>query len=112
MDLGSGFGWLRLLALALPGLAWLAGCASSYIDSDGTRHVVGLVHLTLPPSTPEPKVADWMRVRTVGLAVSRTEIGATFALGYADDTLAAIRNNSCVQLDRLPPHLLAARSPP
>jgi hypothetical protein len=112
MDLRCGFGRLGLLALALAGLAGLAGCASTYIDSDGTRHVIGLVHLTLPPSAPEPKVADWMRVRTVGLAVSRTDLGATFTLGYADDTLAAIRNNSCVQLDRLPSPLLAARSPP
>lgn len=86
----------------------LGGCAHAYVDADGNRNVVGFVHLTLPPSTPEPKAADWMRMRTVGLALSRTDIGGALELGYSDNTLAVVRNNSCVQLNRLPFTLLSS----
>ena len=85
--------------------AALGGCAHTYIDSEGNRNIIGWVNLTLPPAAPEPRAADWMRVRTVGLVLSRTDIGSAIELGYADSTLAAIRNNSCVLLGRLPPAL-------
>ena len=94
--------------LCLPGLVLpmlLSACAHTYIDADGNRNVVGWVHLTLPPAMADRKAADWIRMRTFGLAVSSTDIGGAFELGYSDNTLAVIRNNSCVALDRLPPSL-------
>jgi len=98
------------LLLAALGAAALGGCAHTYIDSDGNRNVIGWVNLTLPPAAPAPRAADWMRVRTLGLVLSRTDIGSAIELGYADSTLAAIRNDSCVQLDRLPPILFPGAS--
>lgn len=95
------------LLLALLGAGTLAGCAHTYIDREGNRNIIGWVNLTLPPAAPEPRAADWMRVRTVGLVLSRTDIGSALEIGYADSTLAAIRNDSCVQLDRVPPILFA-----
>lgn len=90
----------------------LCGCAHSYIDADGTRHVIGLVHLTLPPSDPAPRAADWMRTRTVGLALSRMDIGSSLELGYSDNLLAVVRNNSCVSMDTLPVTLLFSPGAP
>jgi hypothetical protein len=99
----------RLLLAALATAA-LGGCAHTYIDGQGNRNIIGWVNLTLPPADPAPRAADWMRVRTVGLVLSRTDIGSAIELGYADSTLAAIRNDSCVQLDRLPSILFAGDS--
>jgi hypothetical protein len=95
--------------IVLLGCTLLCGCAHEYIDADGNRVIVGLVHLTLPGTAPASTAADWMRVRTVGLALSRNAIGGALELGYSDNTLAAIHNNSCVQLDRLPPSLLLTK---
>jgi hypothetical protein len=86
----------------------LGGCAHAYIDADGNRNVIGFVHLTLPPPAMEPKAADWMRMRTVGLALSRTDIGGALEFGYSDNTLAVIRKNSCVQIGQLSTNLLSA----
>jgi hypothetical protein len=72
----------------------LLGCAHAYIDADGNRNVIGFVHLTLPPPAADPKTADWLRMRTVGLALSRTDIGGALELGYSDNTLAVIRKTA------------------
>jgi hypothetical protein len=98
------------LLLTSLGAAMLGGCAHTYIDNEGNRNIIGWVNLTLPPAAPGPKAADWMRVRTLGVVLSRTDIGSAIELGYADNTLAAIRNNSCVPLDRLPSILLPGDS--
>jgi hypothetical protein len=95
-----------VLAAALCAPA-LFGCAYTYIDADGNRNAIGFVHLTVPPTTPEPKAADWMRLRTFGFVLSRTDIGSALEVGYADSTLAAVRNNKCIPLDSLPPVLIA-----
>jgi hypothetical protein len=86
----------------------LGGCAHAYIDGDGNRNVIGFVHLTLPPAAQEPRAADWMRMRTLGLALSRTEIGGALEFGYSDNTLAVIRNNSCVRIGQLSANLLSS----
>lgn len=88
--------------------AMLGGCAHTYTDAGGNRHIVGLVNLTLPAESSERKAADWIRMRTVGLALSRTDIGSALELGYSDNTLAVVRNNSCVQLARLPTTLFSS----
>jgi hypothetical protein len=85
----------------------LGGCAHTYVDQSGERHVVGLVHLTLPVDGGKQKSADWMRMRTIGLALSSTDIGSALEFGYSDNTLAVVRNNSCVRVDRLPASLFS-----
>lgn len=91
---------------ALAALAMLGGCAHAYTDAAGERHIVGLVHLTLPADSAGDKAADWMRMRTVGVALSSTDIGSALEIGYSDNTLAVMRNNSCVSMHRLPLTLL------
>lgn len=78
-----------------------AGCAHVYIDADGTRNVVGFVHLQLPPAERAPAAAESLRVRAIGLTLARSGAGSALTLGYSDDTLAFVRNHSCVRLDAL-----------
>lgn len=89
---GCGYGLLASL---------LWGCAHTYEDEHGNRHIVGLVSLTLPP-TPNSGAADWMRLRAVGISISRGNFVSSLDLGYSDNTLAVIRDNSCAFIDREP----------
>lgn len=103
----------RFLALLNGGaLALLAGCAHTYLDSAGNRHVIGWVDLTLPAAAAKDKGADWIRLRTIGLAYSSTDIGNAIEFGYSDNTLAVIRNNSCVLLDPALAALLTSKGEP
>jgi hypothetical protein len=88
---------LPLLALALACTA----CAHTYIDATGNRHIVGLVNLTLPADS-TAAAGDWVRMRTIGLSISRTDIASSIDLGYSDNTLAIIRDNSCAFIGQLP----------
>lgn len=88
--------------------AMLGGCAHTWIDADGKRHIAGIMHLTLPAETTGAKSADWMRWRTIGVAISSTDIGNALEIGYSDNTLAVVRNNSCVAFDRLPATLFSS----
>lgn len=76
--------------------AALSGCAHVAVDSDGTRRIVGFMVLTLPPAHEEVG-ADAVRIRSLGLTVTRGHAaGAQLTLGYSDTTIAAMRNDSVV----------------
>jgi hypothetical protein len=80
------------------GFAVLSGCAQLVVDADGSRHLFGFMSLSLPPITaPGEAGADALRMRTLGLAITRGDIaGGTLVLGYGDTTLAVVRNHSLV----------------
>ncbi|WP_218510674.1 hypothetical protein [Variovorax sp. dw_308] len=85
---------LRRLA-TVAGLALLAGCAHVWVDSEGNRHIVGAMVLTLPPMNPQA-AAETLNVRTVGLTWTQAEAGNALVLGYGDTTLGFLRNDVCV----------------
>jgi hypothetical protein len=87
---------IAVLACALA----LQGCAVVRVDEAGRTHVAGLVWLTLPAPRPADKAADVVRARSVGVSVTSGPLGQAFTVGYSDQTLAAIRNNSIVRLPR------------
>jgi hypothetical protein len=70
-----------------------------YVDADGTRHVIGFVHLSLPPAEQVLAGAESLRTRSLGLAFTRADVGSAIAFGYSDTTLLFIRNDSCVRFD-------------
>lgn len=86
--------YLRFCGIALLSTA-LCGCAHSYTDANGNRHVIGLVNLSMPPASKEPASADWLRLRAFGIAFSHNEFSSSLNIGYSDNLVAAIRNNSC-----------------
>jgi hypothetical protein len=74
-----------------------SGCACSYDDSAGNRHIFGLVDVTIPaPARSETLAGNVVAVTTIGALVSRNAQGSTLALGYARETTAAIRDNALV----------------
>ena len=89
---------------AVAGLAFLGGCAHVWVDGGGNRHVVGWMHLTLPPTQP-PAAAETLRLRTLGLTWTQADVGSALVLGYGDTTLGFLRNNVCVAPDRAQPEI-------
>ena len=83
----------RRVGLAL--LTFLGGCAHIWIDVEGTRHVVGMMHMTLPPIQRQA-AAETLRVRTLGLTWTQADVGSALVLGYGDTTLGFLRNDVCV----------------
>jgi len=90
---GGRYGRLAPFALLLPALG---GCALSYDDAAGNRHVVGFVDMSVAPAKGETLAGNVVAVRTLGLLASRNAQGGTLALGYASETTAAIKDNALV----------------
>lgn len=82
---------LLALSSALP------GCASVHVDEHGRTHVAGFVWLTLPPSEAAP-AANVVRTRSVGMVLTNGPEGGSIVIGYSDQTLATIYNQSVVRL--------------
>jgi hypothetical protein len=78
----------------------LTGCASVRVDEQGRTHVAGLVWLTLPAGSGVGVAANVIRTRSVGVSLNRSPDAGSLTIGYSDQTLATIYNNSVV---RLPP---------
>jgi len=74
----------------------LAGCAHVFVGADGSRNVIGLVWLTLPPASAAPTAGEAIRTRSLGLTLTLSEVGSAVTLGYSDATLAFVRNDSVV----------------
>lgn len=92
MNLGA----LQLVCtVALSG--FLAGCAYNYVGADGARHVVGLVHVTLPADDSSPAAAASLRAQALGLSFTQADVGNSLSLGYSDTTVAYVRDNTCVR---------------
>lgn len=88
--------WILLLNCLL-----LSGCAFTWVSPDGTRNVLGLVHVSVPPAiAPAAIGADWVRVRNLGLSFQRTPLGSALDVGYSDNTLAGIHQHSCVRIEQ------------
>ena len=93
-------------------LMLLTGCAYSYVGADGSRHVVGLAHVILPPEGPHPSPAASIRTQALGFSLTQGDVGTALSLGYSDITIAYVRENTCVRwpLDSVTPVSLERRS--
>ena len=77
------------------GLAALltGGCSFTYLDDDGSRHVVGLVNLTIEP--PQDRTAgEIVRVQTLGISALSIQDTVGFTLGYQDLQLASLKDHA------------------
>lgn len=77
--------------------ASLSGCAHTYVDAEGSRHLIGLVWAKLPPPA-GATAADSLRVRAIGLSAARTPVGTSLVLGYSDSNIVVVRDNQLVDL--------------
>lgn len=89
--------WAPRGVCAVAAVHLLCGCAVSYVDDQGARHLVGWVHVSLPPATDGLPPAESLRARTVGLLVTSGDVGRALSVGYADITMAYVRGNTCVR---------------
>jgi len=84
--------------LSLLFVSCLSGCASVRVDEQGRTHIVGMVWLTLPAGSSVDVAANVIRTRSVGISVNRSPDASGVTIGYSDQTLATIHNNSVVRL--------------
>ena len=88
---------VRQLCLVALLASCAGGCAISYDDRAGNRHILGLVDVTIPPPAASQTLAGTVvSVTTFGALASRNAQGGTLALGYASETTAAIKDNALV----------------
>lgn len=78
-----------------------SGCAFSYVDSRNVRHVIGFVDISLPATatgTSRP-TSTAVSVTSVGVHVySGTANGSGLVLGYGKETVLAIPDSACVDI--------------
>ena len=87
------------LAVAICLAVGVSGCAHVYVDAQGRTHAVGFVWMTLP--TQSEHAGQAVRMRTVGVALTRSEVASSLVVGYQDSTLAFLRNHAMVQAREL-----------
>ena len=88
----------------------LAGCAYSYVDDHGTRHVVGLVDLELPASEEDQTFAGHVvDLTTLGISFSGNPSGSSFTVGYSREVTGYLRNHALVLGDSLAVRAAGAR---
>jgi hypothetical protein len=96
---------LRLAVLLIPSAT--AGCLSfSYVDENNVRHVVGFVDMTIPADsrTQGDAAAQAVVVTSVGLSVhTHRENNSSVVLGFSRQTVLAVGNNACIDLQRAGP---------
>jgi len=74
-----------------------AGCAASWVDEAGVRHVVGLVNLEIRPNEGLPLVAgSVVEIESLGLGIHSGEAGTSITVGYHAETTALLRNDVVV----------------
>lgn len=86
----------RVMACTVAALG-LGGCALSYDDSAGNRHIFGLADVTVVPPHNETLAGNVVAVTTIGALLSRNAQGNTLAFGYASETTAAIKDDAMVR---------------
>jgi hypothetical protein len=74
----------------------LCGCAVSYDDAAGNRHVLGFADVTVAPAKNVTLAGDVVAVRTIGLYAGRNAQGRTLGLGYTSEITATIKDNALV----------------
>lgn len=96
-------------------LAALTGCVSySYVDDRNVHHIVGFVDVAIGPAdgSPGDAAASAVRVTSLGFsAYSHPDNGAGVVLGYSEETLLMLPNNSCIDLNSAGPCSSEQRPP-
>ena len=75
----------------------LCGCAFSYTDTNGDRHVIGLVDMTVrAPAAPATLAGDVVEITSLGLSLGQNAQGGYLTAGFNRQTTAALRDNALV----------------
>ena len=83
--------------LALICALLLSGCAVSYVDDDGSRHIIGFANIVIPPADRAmPTAGNVIDLTTVGLSFNDMPDGQSLTLGYSRAVTATLKDNSLV----------------
>ena len=75
----------------------VSGCAVSYDDSLGHRHVLGLVDMSVIPAAGNDTLAgNVISLKSLGLHMSHHDGQTMIGLGYTNESTAGIRDNALV----------------
>lgn len=78
----------------------LGGCSYTYMDSNGSMHVIGLVDMSFEEEGGEDQVAgNSVGITTLGLSIFSTPLHTGFALGYNQENLTSLRQNVAIYPD-------------
>ena len=77
----------------------IAGCAHVYVDANGTKHIVGLVHVRLPVHVDSKQVTEEVKISNVGFLFAKTELETSIGFGYNRMSLMALPNDACVAIN-------------
>jgi len=85
------------VAFVLIGALLLPGCAVSYVDDDGSRHIIGFANIVIPPAdSAMPTAGNVIDLTTVGLSFNDMPDGQSLTLGYSRAVTATLKDNSLV----------------
>jgi len=75
----------------------LSACSYSYVDPDGTQHIIGLVNLEISPAEDDSTLAgDVIGITTIGFSYHSAHGNSALTLGYGRYVSAALRNHVLV----------------
>ena len=92
-DGSSGPGLAPLVAAAC---LFLGGCAYSYVDRDGDRHVIGLVNLEIAAADDATFAGRVIDLSTFGISFAENAAGRSFTIGYSREITGDLRNHALV----------------
>jgi hypothetical protein len=86
--------FIFLLSLALTS----QGCSFSYVDSQGYKHVMGLVDvkMKISPSDPNPDRAENIDVTSVGISFYTNPLNSGLAIGYNQESVTVLNGSNCI----------------
>jgi len=87
-----------VLAILGISLVTCSGCAYSYVDEQGATHAIGLMSVVVQPAARDGPIAgDIVGITAIGLAAGTNAQGGYLAVGYSQQTTAALRNDVVVR---------------
>ena len=96
--------------LAVACMCHLAGCAHSWTDANGTRHVLGFVRMEIPSGPPETSNGQFTRISSIGLSLFQAGRESGLALGYNSMDTAWIGGSACFSIQDLRGNFALERS--
>ena len=86
-----------IAAVSLGAALLLGGCAVSYVDDDGSRHIIGFANIVIPPPDRAlPTAGNVIDLTTIGLSLNDMPEGQSLTLGYSRAVTATLKDNSLV----------------
>ncbi len=88
---------VRNAALVLMIATTCSGCAYTHIDTDGTKHIIGLVNIKIKPCDSKEQLAgDSLSITNIGVSIYSTPLDKGFAFGYTQENITALRQDVIV----------------